>query len=333
MAGAVKKVQSKLVCKLRYKDNVIAYVVTDVPFGCLSVYDGAVLGQKILQCQKFLTVEGLTAVKGSSVYVRSTTKVQEYAVNCTRDEIVTDAYAKERQRLEKVLIGKYAKYVKPGRGVVKVSWGFDQTAKQQGAHIDLNKKNNAQSGGKIFKQRTIMIASPNADNKTLVVKLSERYVTGVRLLTHSEFKKYFDRIRPAEQFKTYECGCWWLDESAGIKGDVYNHFGDHVGEFECGSAVEFFTQHELEQNKCVSHYIDDECDLEMILGIRPVLSLRGIFNVGERFKHGGYYFTVISDDLALCDTCIGECAFEDVAAKWRNRLQNWLVKAGKSIKK
>lgn len=74
------------------------------------------------------------------------------------------------------------------------------------------------------------------------------------------------------------------------------------------------------------------------VAVRPALKIKNLdsFNLGDKFDLAGCTWTVISEDLALCDSVIGEVAFrEDWRAKDANDyaksdikkwLGNWAAK-------
>ncbi len=66
-------------------------------------------------------------------------------------------------------------------------------------------------------------------------------------------------------------------------------------------------------------------------GVRPALELSDFtssdLKVGDQFEFGDYNFTVISNQYALCDDIVGECAFrKDWEAEDANRYETSDVK-------
>lgn len=94
-------------------------------------------------------------------------------------------------------------------------------------------------------------------------------------------------------------------------------------------------------------YVDDVgfvrvAYVDNILGARPALKIQNLkssnLNIGAKFSFAGHEWTVISNELALCDDLIGYTSFrkdwraEDVndyeRSDIRNRLKNWTSESG-----
>ncbi len=122
-----------------------------------------------------------------------------------------------------------------------------------------------------------------ADRIITTTKKIDLDIQEITLLSIEETKEYLTR----EQLAT---GSWWWLRSPGF-GPFRAAYVDNDGRVSTdGISVDF------------SHY-----------GVRPALRISSLgsldLSIGDKIKVGGENWTVISDDLALCENVVGNSCF------------------------
>lgn len=157
----------------------------------------------------------------------------------------------------------------------------------------------------IIKFTPTVIEADKAEKK----EIKESDILEVTLLSIEEAIKIPKEIQKAE------CS-WWL-RSPGISDRLVAFvFGDYGYVYAFGS------------------------NIGLELGVRPALKLKSShLKSGDSFSYRGYDWDMITDDMALCKTIVGECAFrEDCGAADANEyessdIKKWLVNWWKESEK
>lgn len=146
----------------------------------------------------------------------------------------------------------------------------------------------------------------NVEKYIISKEIIELEIDGITLLSKDEYLKFKDNI-PAVNF-------WWWLRSPG-------YGGCNASCVDYGGGVGGYGSHVILSGGSV----------------RPALNLKSNnLSISERFEFGGYDWTMIGDNIALCDTSICEMAFrKDYLANdatlyeqsdIKSYLYNWLKK-------
>ena len=114
----------------------------------------------------------------------------------------------------------------------------------------------------------------------MVLRNEEMTIDGITLLSIEEYNKYKENIPSST-------GCWWL-RSPGYNSD------DRATVVNTDGSVD---------------YLGEDVDYS-IYRVRPVLKISNHnLKVKNRLEFKNYLWTVISENLAICDTFIGRYCF------------------------